>query len=63
MGHNKKLLTREESFLKLVIKIYEKQKILNFVHFSDILTGDQIAVFVIFQLQSLFTILFCLPPN
>ena len=63
MGHNKQLLTREESFLKLVIKIYEKQKVLNFVHFSDILTGDQITVFVIFQLQSLFTILFCLPPN
>lgn len=60
MGHKKQLLTRKESFLKLVIKMYEKQKILNFVHFSGILTGDKIAI-VIFQPQSLFTILFCLP--
>ena len=63
MGHKRQLLTREEGFLKLVIKMHEKQKILIFFHFSDILTGEKIAVFVIFQPQSLFTILFCLLSN
>ena len=45
MGHKNQLLTKEESFPKLLIRIHLKTKDPKFCHFSDILTGDQIVVF------------------
>ena len=63
MGHKNQLLKKEESFLTLLIKMHLKIKDPKFIHFSDILTGDQISAFEIFHSQNHFTTLICLPPN